>query len=58
MIPGMKRKITGLSALYLTYLKFTSVACKHRRTSTLILFFVNTNLDLERDTVHSNFYLL
>ena len=36
-----------------------SVACIHRWTNTLPLFFLlNTNLDLERDIVHSDVYVL
>ena len=57
-IPGMIRKTTGLYESYITCFKFMSVACIHRLTSTLTLLFLNISLDLEKDIMHSNVYLL
>ena len=57
-IPGMIRKTTGQYESYLICLKFMSVACIHRLTSTLTLLFLNISLDLEKYIMHSNVYLL
>lgn len=46
-IPGKNRKITVLSVSYKTYLKVMSIASIHRWKSTLILFILYINLDLE-----------
>ena len=51
-IPGMKKKITVLCAFSPTYLKFIGVACIPHWTSILVLFLLNTSLDLKRDIVH------
>ena len=50
-IPGKNRKITVLSVSYKTYLKVMSIASTHRWKSTLILFFLYINLDLEWDVM-------
>ena len=38
-------------SILISFLKFMCIACVHRWTSALTLFFLNTNLDLERDTM-------
>ena len=50
----MERKNLDFKASYPAYPKLMSVACIDKGRTTLILLFLNTSVDLERDIVYSN----